>query len=179
MTPAKSSSLGCANDANKQNSSNSLGGCPSTSTTTTTTATNNTARYSILSDPRLSQLFALSSQLEALAHSVEVQPQKQPPVLPPKPSSLINNNHQNTTAAVPPPLPVKLNVGNISKQHGHGGGMLLGQSQDLDIKSSEVKYKRLRDHQDDEENNEIIERDIGKNSLLRQADSCSFFGWRI
>ena len=179
MTPAKSSSLGCANDANKQNSSNSLGGCPSTSTTTTTTATNNTARYSILSDPRLSQLFALSSQLEALAHSVEVQPQKQPPVLPPKPYSLINNNHQNTTAVVPPPLPVKLNVGNISKQHGHGGGMLLGQSQDLDIKSSEVKYKRLRDHQDDEENNEIIERDIGKNSLLRQADSCSFFGWRI
>ena len=167
MTPAKSSSLGCANDANKQNSSNSLGGCSSTTSTTTTTTTTattasaNTARYSILSDPRLSQLFALSSQLEALAHSVEVQPQKQPPVLPPKPSSLINNNHQNTTAAVPPPLPVKLNVGNISKQHGGGTGTL-GQSQDLDIKCSEVKYKRLRDHQDDEENNEIIERDTGK-----------------
>ena len=160
MTPAKSSSLGCATDANKQNSSNSLGGgCSSTtSTTSTTTATANTARYSILSDPRLSQLFALSSQLEALAHSVEVQPQKQPPVLPPKPSSLINNNHQNTTVMPPPPLPAKLNVGNISKQHGGG----TGQSQDLDIKSSEVKYKRLRDHQDDEENNEIIERDTGK-----------------
>ena len=171
MTPAKSSSLGCANDANKQNSSNSLGGCSSTSTTTTTTTTAttasaNTARYSILSDPRLSQLFALSSQLEALAHSVEVQPQKQPPVLPPKPSSLINNNHQNTTVVPPyppppPPIPVKLNVGNISKQHGGGTGTL-GQSQDLDIKCSEVKYKRLRDHQDDEENNEIIERDTGK-----------------
>ena len=34
-----------------------------------------TTRYSILSDPRLSQLFALSSQLEALAHSIDVQPQ--------------------------------------------------------------------------------------------------------
>ena len=31
-------------------------------------------RYSILSDPRLSQLFALSSQLEALADSCEVAP---------------------------------------------------------------------------------------------------------
>jgi hypothetical protein len=30
------------------------------------------ARYSILSDPRLSQLFALSSQLEALAHTIEL-----------------------------------------------------------------------------------------------------------
>ena len=29
-------------------------------------------RYSILSDPRLSQLFALSSQLEALADSIDV-----------------------------------------------------------------------------------------------------------
>ena len=33
-----------------------------------------TTRYSILSDPRLSQLFALSSQLEALAQSIDVQP---------------------------------------------------------------------------------------------------------
>ena len=32
------------------------------------------SRYSILSDPRLSQLFALSSQLEALADSCEVAP---------------------------------------------------------------------------------------------------------
>ena len=40
-------------------------------------------RYSILSDPRLSQLFALSSQLEALAQSIDVQPNK--PELPPKP----------------------------------------------------------------------------------------------
>ena len=31
-------------------------------------------RYSILSDPRLSQLFALSSQLEALADSCEMEP---------------------------------------------------------------------------------------------------------
>ena len=30
-------------------------------------------RYSILSDPRLSQLFALSSQLEALADSCEME----------------------------------------------------------------------------------------------------------
>ena len=35
-----------------------------------------TTRYSILSDPRLSQLFALSSQLEALAQSIDVQPQQ-------------------------------------------------------------------------------------------------------
>ena len=31
-------------------------------------------RYSILSDPRLSQLFALSSQLEALADTCEMEP---------------------------------------------------------------------------------------------------------
>ena len=37
------------------------------------------ARYSILSDPRLSQLFQLSSQLEALADSIEVKPLATPP----------------------------------------------------------------------------------------------------
>ena len=37
-----------------------------------------TTRYSILSDPRLSQLFALSSQLEALAQSIDVQPPSSP-----------------------------------------------------------------------------------------------------
>ena len=99
-------------------------------------------------------MFALSSQLEALAHSIEVQPQ-QPPELPPKPSSLINNNHQNspTKAATIPAMtqttvvqsPEKLNL--KSMEHGD---------------KCEVKYKRLRENQDDEENNEIAE-EQGKN----------------
>lgn len=74
-----------------------------------------TTRYSILSDPRLSQLFALSSQLEALAQSIDVQPPPPPasskkkqqsqelkpttleqrPELPPKQASLTNNNISN------------------------------------------------------------------------------------
>ena len=100
-------------------------------------------------------MFALSSQLEALAHSIEVQPPQQPPELPPKPSSLINNNHQNspTKAATIPAMtqttvvqsPEKLNL--KSMEHGD---------------KCEVKYKRLRENQDDEENNEIAE-EQGKN----------------
>ena len=80
-------------------------------------------RYSILSDPRLSQLFALSSQLEALAQSIDVQP----PELPPKPPNFINNNHVTSSSPA-------------SKIH-------------ADFTETSVKYKRLRD---DEENNEIL-----------------------
>ena len=82
-------------------------------------------RYSILSDPRLSQLFALSSQLEALAHSIDVQP----PELPPKPPNF-NNNHVVVSPA-----------------------KVIEHSLDFNETETSVKYKRLRD---DEENNEIL-----------------------
>ena len=83
-------------------------------------------RYSILSDPRLSQLFALSSQLEALAQSISEETEAseaaptlaevnlevkvdQPPALPPKPrpphfvagsrsNFQLNNNFPSTAA---------------------------------------------------------------------------------
>ena len=130
---------------------------------------NSTSRYSILSDPRLSQLFALSSQLEALAQSIEVQPQpQQPPDLPPKPSSLINNNNSlqssiksnsskdsSTHQPIPPPIPVKLN---------HSARGILGENQDLE-KSSEVKYTRLQENPEDEENNDVPE-EHGKHVIL-------------
>ena len=148
MTPAKATS--CANKTGNSTS---------------------TSRYSILSDPRLSQLFALSSQLEALAQSIEVQPPsqpQQPPDLPPKPSSLINNNNSlqssikpnsskdsSTHQPIPPPIPVKLN---------HSARGILGENQDLE-KSSEVKYTRLQENPEDEENNDVPE-DQGKHVIL-------------
>ena len=143
MTPAKATS--CANKTGNSTS---------------------TSRYSILSDPRLSQLFALSSQLEALAQSIEVQPQpQQPPDLPPKPSSLINNNNslqsskqsseKDSSTHQPPPIPVKLN---------HSARGILGENQDLE-KSSEVKYTRLQENPEDEENNDVPE-EHGKHVIL-------------
>ena len=147
MTPAKATSLGCANKAGNSTS---------------------TSRYSILSDPRLSQLFALSSQLEALAQSIEVQPPsqpQQPPDLPPKPSSLINNNNslqsskqssgKDSSTHQPPPIPVKLN---------HSARGILVENQDLE-KSSEVKYTRLQENPEDEENNDVPE-EHGKHVIL-------------
>ena len=148
MTPAKATS--CANKAGN--------------------STSTTSRYSILSDPRLSQLFALSSQLEALAQSIEVQPPsqpQQPPDLPPKPSSLINNNNSlqssiksnsskdSSTHQPPPPIPVKLN---------HSARGILAENQDLE-KSSEVKYTRLQENPEDEENNDVPE-EHGKHVIL-------------
>ena len=96
-------------------------------------------RYSILSDPRLSQLFALSSQLEALAQSIseetsaadhdptstasdglEKNPPTSPPALPPKPpfnnirphqmSFQLNNNFPPPPTSPPPSLPPKLGL---------------------------------------------------------------------
>ena len=68
-----------------------------------------TTRYSILSDPRLSQLFALSSQLEALAQSIDVQPPsptKNSKIEPPK--AFLNNNNSLMMASSVPSLPPKL-----------------------------------------------------------------------
>jgi hypothetical protein len=100
--------------------------------TTTTTKSNvdkkseqirrrSSARYSILSDPRLSQLFALSTQLEALAHTIELEAagkaessiaemSSKPPDLPPKPKfghSLTDRSNGNVikTHRQPPPPP--------------------------------------------------------------------------
>ena len=77
------------------------------------------ARYSILSDPRLSQLFALSTQLEALAHSIELEAavtagavasgsnltfSTKPPDLPPKPK-FGNSQHDQSNGNVVAPKP--------------------------------------------------------------------------
>ncbi len=106
------------------------------------------ARYSILSDPRLSQLFALSTQLEALAHSIELEAavtaagavssasaeSTKPPELPPKPkfgNSIYDRSNGNVVSTLksrrnpPPPTPPKPN-------------------QYVDKKSTEIQYTRLQ-----------------------------------
>ena len=101
-------------------------------------------RYSILSDPRLSQLFALSSQLEALAQSIDVQPPNSKPELPPKPipQTFVNNNNgiqsPSNSASPPPPIPPKF----------QNGG-----ERSLEEKTS-VKYTRLEE--DQVENNAVV-----------------------
>jgi hypothetical protein len=109
------------------------------------------ARYSILSDPRLSQLFALSTQLEALAHSIELEAavsasgavssasgdSSKPPELPPKPkfgNSIYDRSNGNVVSTLksrrnpPPPTPPKPN-------------------QYVDKKSStEIQYTRLQNN---------------------------------
>ena len=108
-------------------------------------------RYSILSDPRLSQLFALSSQLEALAQSIDVQPPNSKPELPPKPipQTFVNNNNgiqsPSNSASPPPPIPPKF----------QNGG-----ERSLEEKTS-VKYTRLEE--DQVENNAVV---LGKVLLL-------------
>ena len=108
------------------------------------------ARYSILSDPRLSQLFALSTQLEALAHSIELEAAvtaagavssasadtSKPPELPPKPkfgNSIYDRSNGNVVSTLksrrnpPPQTPPKPN-------------------QYVDKKSTEIQYTRLQNN---------------------------------
>ena len=111
-------------------------------------------RYSILSDPRLSQLFALSSQLEALAQSIDVQPPNAKPELPPKPQTFVNNNNgsiqsPSNSASPPPPIPPKFQNG--------------GAERSLEQKTS-VKYTRLEEV-DQVENNALL----GKKLLGRKS----------
>ena len=100
-------------------------------------------RYSILSDPRLSQLFALSSQLEALAQSIDVQPNSKPE-LPPKPQTFVNNNNgiqsPSNSASPPPPIPPKF----------QNGGERSVEAQ----QKTSVKYTRLEE--DQVENNAVV-----------------------
>ena len=125
-----------------------------------------TTRYSILSDPRLSQLFALSSQLEALAHSIDVQPppqkqQQQPqksktrsglatpaislPELPPKPFS--NNNNTTATAMIQMGASMPSSNSSILKFNHEASS-----SNDIIAScDSSVEYQRLGD--DEMENN--------------------------
>ena len=111
-------------------------------------------RYSILSDPRLSQLFALSSQLEALAHSIDVQPasvpvasmQQQPVSSPtqnskmaePKQQQFLNNNNSLMIGSAP--------------SLGNNGKLVTSE----DHQDTSVKYRRLEDESLDENgDNEI------------------------
>ena len=99
-------------------------------------------RYSILSDPRLSQLFALSSQLEALAQSIDVQPNSKPE-LPPKPQTFVNNNNgiqSPSNSASPPPIPPKFQNG--------------GERSSVEAQKTSVKYTRLEE--DQVENNAVV-----------------------
>lgn len=88
-----------------------------------------TTRYSILSDPRLSQLFALSSQLEALAQSIDVQPSAKSTQSGPKKCS--NNNHMMTSALMSSSTPQSTSDHAILD----------------DQQETSVKYRRLQDEE--------------------------------
>jgi len=104
---------------------------PTTTKTSVDIRRRTSARYSILSDPRLSQLFALSSQLEALAQTIELEAASavdidvptsdlttttspSPPALPPKPkfaSSSFNDRSNGNVVVVdvaPRPKPAEI-----------------------------------------------------------------------
>ena len=112
-----------------------------------TTAGKKTKRYSILSDPRLSQLFQLSSQLEELAGSIEMMPtttttttssSPPPPELPPKMVANGNKTPNGNQPILPPRLPPKTASNGNSR---HGGGRA----------SYEIQYQRLGHSEEDDE----------------------------
>ena len=107
------------------------------------------ARYSILSDPRLSQLFALSSQLEALAHTIEMEAAASVAIDELPESSMSTATPGPASAATKPPhLPPK-------PKFGLGQGSLTDRSNGNVFKprpdpkkSSEIQYMRLDDTND-------------------------------
>ncbi len=75
------------------------------------------ARYSILSDPRLSQLFALSTQLEALAHSIELEAAVT--------AGAVASGINSTLSTKPPDLPPKPKLGNTQHDRSNGNVVTL------------------------------------------------------
>ena len=104
-----------------------------------------TTRYSILSDPRLSQLFALSSQLEALAQSIDVQPP--PPKTQPPNQQPQKNNNNNTMLLMSSSTPISATAtrNNVNGGQNDVTGSELGTS---------VKYRRLKE--DELENSLLV-----------------------
>ena len=116
------------------------------------------ARYSILSDPRLSQLFALSSQLEALAQTIELEAATAVNIdiptsdlmtsdltaasLSPAPTCLTA-----TSSPKPPELPPKPKFGS-STLNDRSNGNVVSKPRPEPRKSTEIRYVRLSDADD-------------------------------
>jgi len=112
------------------------------------------ARYSILSDPRLSQLFALSSQLEALAHTIEMEAAASVAIdeMPETSSTTTTATGPSSTsgsaATKPPDLPPKpkFGLGQSSLTDRSNGNVL--KSRPDAKKSTDIGYTRLDDTDD-------------------------------
>jgi hypothetical protein len=102
------------------------------------------ARASILSDPRLSQLFALSSQLEALAESFST-PSPPPPELPPKAATATANGDYSNHGLTLPQLPPKSAA--LQQRYFSPEKRMPASS----ASSYEITYRRLTDDEEDAE----------------------------
>ena len=113
------------------------------------------ARYSILSDPRLSQLFALSSQLEALAHTIEMEAAASVAIDDLPESSTSTSTTTTATmlssasaASKPPDLPPKPKFGLGQGSHTDRSNGNVFKPRPDPKKSSEIEYMRLEDTND-------------------------------